>query len=66
MYDAPVREECHCLATTELHEHVVVRDKKHLLDLMELLETYDIHFARTWGWLDYKAELSMVSLALGD
>ena len=60
--DAAIREKCHSFSTTELHQHVVVRDKKHLLDFMQLLEADNVQFARARRWPNDEAELFVIPL----
>ena len=45
---------------------MIVRDEEHLADLVELLKADNVDFAAARRWLDDKAELFMLPVALSD
>ena len=61
-----VADESHSFASPELHKYVRVRDKKHLLDLMQLLVAHNADLARAGRWFHNEAELLVVALALSN
>ena len=66
MHDAAIWEQSDCFAASELHQHVIVWDEEHLLDLVQLLVAHDVQFAGAWRRLDNETKLFVVSLALGN
>ena len=66
MLDTPIWHQGHCFSSFELAKKVLVRYEKQVLDLLQLLEGYDVEFTRAWCWLYQETEFFVSSLALGN
>ena len=66
MLDTPIWHQGHCFSSFELAKNVIARYEKQVLDLLQLLEGYDVEFTRAWCWLYQKTEFFVSSLALGN
>ena len=61
--DAAIGKEGDRFAASEVQEDVVVCDKKHLFNLVQLLEPYNANLARAGSRLKYEAEFFLLALA---